>query len=138
MNQLNNSKRPPILLPHRKPMLWVEKILSSDGLKGTCWLKIEKGAHYMGPSELRQSAMIEWMAQSYGLVSSKQKVKRAMVVSFEDFSFSINIPQIGDEIFIKVALQRILGPQHFVEGLVLSKDGHIFCQGKLRLFAEMS
>jgi hypothetical protein len=80
-------------LPHRPPMLWVDKVLWSRDGEGECLVELKRDAHYYDSGEIRTSSFIEWMAQSYGLVSAVSDnagtPKKAFLAAISNANFNL-------------------------------------------------
>lgn len=62
-------------LPHRVPMVWVDRIVEVGkdykGLVGTCIVKLDKSALYVSDEKcIRASAAIEFTAQGFGYLKA--------------------------------------------------------------------
>jgi hypothetical protein len=53
-------------MPHRPPAIWVDEIISFDSRGGRGRVFLDPSAHYFDETELRQSSLVEFVAQSYG------------------------------------------------------------------------
>ena len=96
-------------IPHRQPMVWIDEVLSADGVQGECLVRLRADALYMGPGGvIRPSSMIEWIAQGYAFVRAAQtklhlisadiKPKRAFLVAITNARFEyLKTPGLLDE-----------------------------------------
>ena len=53
-------------MPHRAPAIWIDEVLSYDSRGGHGRVYLDPAAHYFDQTELRQSSLVEFVAQSYG------------------------------------------------------------------------
>ena len=134
-------------LPHRPPMVWVKTILWSDEDGGECLVDLNEIPLASTDGFLRQSSMIEIMAQSFGFVmahyhyhfkSQYTGFKKTFVISYKKMSFSHHNIR-GDKILrVMVNKEREISTIAFVNGKVISNDGNlIYCKGQLKLFSEV-
>jgi predicted hotdog family 3-hydroxylacyl-ACP dehydratase len=134
-------------LPHRKPMVWVSSVLWSSETSGECTVNLKDFPLACSYGQLRQSSMIEILAQSFGYVmahyhcNSKSHLtgfKTTFVVGYRSMKFSSH--QVNDEeiLKIKVSKEREISPITFIKGTLTSfKKDHIYCEGQLNLFSEV-
>ena len=134
-------------LPHRPPMVWVKKILWSDEDGGECLVDLNEIPLASTDGFLRQSSMIEIMAQSFGFVmahyhyhfkSQYTGFKKTFVISYKKMSFSQYNIKDTQTLRVKVNKEREISTIAFVNGKVSSNDGNIiYCEGQLKLFSEV-
>lgn len=62
-------------MPHRAPMVWVDDVIRSDASGGECLVRVVSSGLYMGREGVRPSALIEFMAQSFGFISAHHASK---------------------------------------------------------------
>ena len=134
-------------LPHRPPMVWVKKILWSDEDGGECLVDLNEIPLASSGGFLRQSSMIEIMAQSFGFVmahyhyhlkSQYTGFKKTFVISYKKMSFSNHHIKEDKTLRIKVKKEREVSTIAFVNGEVYSTDRqYLYCQGQLKLFSEV-
>lgn len=128
-------------LPHRKPMRWIDKILSADFAgNGTCCVKVSQNALMTKEARVFPAALIEFIAQSYGYLKAleaknKEGLAIASLAAIDSFEiFAENLPAEGSEVKIEIKTLNDLHPIYLIEGSVLENDREI-CRGKLKCFA---
>ena len=136
-------------IPHRPPLLWIDKVLSVTEQKGTCSITLNTDGHYMSRSGLRSSTMIEFVAQCFGFVRAAQYLEgmvttksapptKVFLVAVNNARYNAEAPwpQAGDTIHIHVRGIREFGPLALLEGEVTTPDGlSLFCT-QMKVFAE--
>jgi predicted hotdog family 3-hydroxylacyl-ACP dehydratase len=133
-------------LPHRSPMRWVDEVVSVDATSGVCAVRFDSKAHYCDENgELRATAFVEWMAQSYGYVKATQvalglvNIAQVPKVTFLAQIRNAKLPtKIGQHTSfqVKVMCTRILGPLSLVSGTVSDANGTVLASAELKLYAE--
>ena len=120
-------------LPHRPPMVWVDKVVDvGDDYKmftGTISVEIDKKALYVcNGKELRASAAIEFTAQAFGYLKAAYQVKHNFsappTVTYlagvrsckSDFS-GLDLDQVT-ELHVSIQVKRELLPVTYIEGVV--------------------
>ena len=136
-------------LPHRPPMVWVDEVLSygneGKGPFGTCRVDISYDRGFRGADgKVRTSAVVEWIAQSYGYVkASKRRADgfgtegfgRAFLVGITDCE--VDLSTLGDDpcVLVHVRELRDMHPAYVIEGRVTSEDGaRLFGQARIKVF----
>ncbi len=131
-------------LPHRGEMVWVDYVLSAEGNGGECLVKLDQKKHYFADAGLRQTAFIEWMAQSFGFVNalhcrqndSQAGLQKAFLVAVEKMTFAEVMPVDGDELIVSVKHVRTIGPISYVEGRVFARNTEtVYCEATIKLFS---
>ena len=123
-------------LPHRPPMVWINKV-SSVGkdykwLAGTCEVNLDKEALYISnKKELRGSAAIEFTAQAFGyLKAAYQKIHKFNDPPSKTYltgvrSCQTNFSQLdleaSPDLEVRVSVLRELLPITYVRGEVFIK-----------------
>ncbi len=132
-------------------MVWIDEVVSADGVQGECRVQLRADAAYYGPGGIiRPSSMIEWIAQSYAfvraaqtklqLISADLKPKRAFLVAITNARFEYQkTPALltgAKALVIRVRNERDFGPLSLVEGSVLTEAGEMLATAKIKVFAE--
>lgn len=132
-------------LPHRAPMVWVDFVVPSMEDSGECIVILDEEKLYFSNGEVRQSAYIEMMAQSFGFINAyrekvagnDQMLKDAFLVGFEKVSYGDYLPKNGDKLSIQISLNRQIGPVSYINGLITNEDKSItYCGATLKLFSN--
>jgi predicted hotdog family 3-hydroxylacyl-ACP dehydratase len=135
--------------PHRRPMVWVDEILSYAETTGECLVNVKEDAHYMGHEGLRASCCLEFIAQGYGYVSiayrlrgngaDKRPLKRAFLAAFKSVEFCppkrMAKVKAGDNLIVKIENVRAVGPITSFDGKVYhGKD--VLCAASMKVYSE--
>jgi predicted hotdog family 3-hydroxylacyl-ACP dehydratase len=129
-------------LPHSGEMVWIDQVISP----GVCLVKVDREKHYFSQGVVRQSAYIEWIAQSYGFSRAYEKhldggksnsLSKAYLVSFNKAVFSEQSIKDQDEVIVEVSLVKELDDISVVSGKVFSRDKKVmFCEAFVKLYAN--
>lgn len=123
-------------LPHRAPMVWVDRVaeVGKDykGLAGTCVVKLDPQALYMGAEgRLRGSAAIEFTAQGFGYLKAAYQVLhkinnppsktyltgvRSCQADFSDFKV-----ENGKELEVRISVLREILPLTYLRGEIFER-----------------
>jgi len=136
-------------LPHRGPMVWVDQICQWDLQGGTSLIRLDPKAHYMDHEGVRQSSVVEWIAQTYGFVRACQsqaaqepsdaEISRAYLVSFKNLSFSEKFePALRSERFLSVYVRtlRDSNPLKTIYGEVKTSAGEKIAAGEITVYSD--
>lgn len=132
-------------LPHRDEIVWIDYVLEARENGGTSMVIVDRNKHYFGKEELRQSSLIEWMAQGSGFVSAayyksmniNKTLHDAFLVGFMNANFSSNLPKESEEVLITSNVTRIIASISYVECSVQSKiSGEIYCSALIKLYSN--
>ncbi len=131
-------------LPHRDKMVWIDAVVDVSEDSGTCLIKIDSRKHYFSNQGVRQSALIEWMAQGFGFVSAERarrsaidgSLEKAFLVGAEKVKFGGKLPEEGEEVLVTLTTVRKIGPLNYVEGKMTHRQtGHLYGEALIKLFA---
>ncbi len=139
-------------LPHRAPFIWVDEILEVTPEGGECRVKLASTGLYMDEHCLRQSSLIEFMAQSFGYLRAAQlraidlsagpnpgisAPARAYLVGVQDALFSLTRPILaGESLTIKVSGIRQFGALTSFRGSVFASSGETLISANLKIFSD--
>ena len=135
-------------LPHRGPAIWVDQVNWVTENEGECQLTLRPEGHYLSTGGLRQTSLIEWIAQSYGFVRTCQmisqgpqgrekKPEKAYLVAIRDVEWAESVPQSNSmTLRIHVRKTHQVGPIALVEGHVYGPEKTLLAKAQLRLYAE--
>jgi predicted hotdog family 3-hydroxylacyl-ACP dehydratase len=123
-------------LPHRPPMVWIDRIIEVGqdykGLVGTCIVKMdENGLYFLSKSKLRASSTIEFTAQSFGYLKAAYQVIHNFknpptktlltgVRSCESYFSEIDFKQ-NDELEIRIRVLKEILPVTYIRGEIYFK-----------------
>jgi hypothetical protein len=134
-------------LPHRKPMVWIRKVISAEENTGVCQVLLDPGSYEFSEDGLRQSTLLEWMAQGFGFANycyTKVAPKLAFLAQAQNIQYCA--PEVwqkfklaaanGTEAFVSGKITRTLGPISLVEAEVFwnHPEKIILAHGQLKLF----
>lgn len=136
-------------IPHRPPMIWVDRITDYAATEGASEIDVRTDAHYMSPEGLRPSSCVEMIAQTYGLVWTCHVIKNvdpqskgmsvAMLAAFKDVKFAS--PSVmagvreGDRLVVKISKVRWVGPIASFRGEVWKGDV-LLAEAGMRTFSQ--
>jgi hypothetical protein len=133
-------------LPHRPPMVWVDEVVEITAETGVCAVTIQEKAGYYGESGVRETAPIEWMAQSYGFIKTAQALSgfipltdspnKAYLVAVKGLSFEGALPRAGERATIHIGQTRQVGPLSLFEGIIKNQAQHVVCRAQVKVYAE--
>jgi predicted hotdog family 3-hydroxylacyl-ACP dehydratase len=136
-------------LPHRPPMVWIDKVVSFSEKAGECVLQLKSDALYWGPMGLRPTSCLEFIAQAYGFISvchhiyildpNSKPLSKAFLASIN----KTNLPQAealaqfktGDVLRVVIDGVRQMGPIVMFRGQVLHQD-RLVCSAHMKVFKE--
>ena len=128
-------------LPHTGKMVWIDQVISP----GVCLVIADQKKHYFSGDFVRQSAYIEWIAQSYGfsgayeqyLQGTKTSLSKSFLVSFNKAVFSEENIKDQEEVIIEVSLIKEMEQLSVVSGRIYSKEKNIiYCEASVKLYSE--
>lgn len=108
------SEFPPIaqIVPHREPMVLLERMLQWSPGQTECALRVRSGARFVDEDGLRAPFTIEHMAQSvaaclgYEAFLGGRGVRVGMIVSCRAFRAHMPRVAIGDELIVRARRER--------------------------------
>jgi 3-hydroxymyristoyl/3-hydroxydecanoyl-(acyl carrier protein) dehydratase len=131
-------------LPHRAPMIWVSRVMASDENSSHCEADLERDGPQFDSLGLRQSSVVELMAQSLGYSQaalSNEKAQKAYLVSLKDIRYSSEevwnaYSSTGGTVAIYLSVIKILGPLSLISGVVKTREGVLLAEGTFKCFKE--
>ena len=136
-------------MPHRPPMVWIDRVREFSKVNGFCFVDVRRDALYMGPTGLRASSCLEFVAQAFGFIWTcyvtrtlnplAPPMTKALLVSFKDAVFAtreiFEHVQAGDELSIRIENVRSVGPITAFGGVVRHRETTL-CAVQMRTFCE--
>lgn len=135
-------------LPHRPPMVWITRVLSANEISGICETVLDPNHPSRSPNGLRQSSLIEFMAQAFGFSHA------AILKKTSDQAFLASVSQLiycEEEIWMnfqeqlrisqsltlttEVSVVRVLGPITLISGEVRYQSTSL-AKGNLKVFSN--
>ena len=127
-------------------MVWIDEVSSFDANGGECSIKLQKNAHYMTNEKLRESSLIEFMAQAQALIGVCQMnamalttgFREAFIVSITDAEFTdlaeFNRSPDGQTLRVKIGPPRSLGAIAMFSGSVWTADDQCLLRANMKAF----
>jgi hypothetical protein len=134
-------------LPHRKPMVWIRNVVSAEETTGICQVLLKPGSYEFSEDGLRQSTLLEWMAQGFGFANfcyTRVTPKLAFLAQAQNIQYCA--PEVwlefkqaaarGTEAWVSGKITRTLGPISLVEAEVFwnRPEKIILASGQMKLF----
>lgn len=129
------------LLPHRRPMVWVDRIIHVSDQRGSTEVTVchklmqERGRVHVG-------ALVEFLAQSYGFIMAvqaiqhKRRLKVAQLAAIDGFDLlSQPLPCEGETLSAELYTVRELRPLYLVKGQVFAPQRRRLCTIKFKGYA---
>src|SRR3989338_2473617 len=123
-------------LPHRPPMVWVDELQSVEigptGLQASLIVNLQRPRYFHHyPAKVRPSALIEWIAQSYGFAKAYAAhrtgetggLKRAYLVGITEAEVCSAGLETESAVVVKVVEVRELPPACIVDGEITNIRG---------------
>jgi len=137
-------------LPHREPMVWISQVNWVNSKEGECLVQLDPQAHYMDGKKIRQTSVVEWIAQTYGFVSACQNlvndtevqtklISKAYLISIKDVEIFEGFNRLLDKetsLLVYVKTLRDLNPMKSIYGEIKTKDGKKIATGEVKVFSE--
>jgi len=130
------------LIPHRGPMLFLERVLSADGKSMRCLAVVDETRLFLSDGVLESCALIEYMAQAMaafvgykGRLQGGANICHGYLVGARNVEFVDADIRVGDELVIEVMEEATLGDYGSYYGRVLH-DGRRVCSGNLKVFRD--
>ena len=137
-------------IPHRLPMVWIDEVTHVTATSCECVVRLKKDALYMGPDGIRESSLIEWIAQGYaftraaqavcGVIPQPEKPKLAFLAAITDAELDLSTAksELKTASIVRVLINesRELGPITMFEGSVVTESGQRLASAKLKVFAQ--
>ena len=131
-------------------MLWVDEVLHCEPEGphpgGVCRVRLaEPRAFHGADGKVRPSAVVEWIAQSYGFVKAcahllaarpEQGADRAFLVGINDCEVNLSGLAAERSVLVHVRELHNFHPAYVLEGKVTSEDGlRVFGSARIKVFA---
>ena len=129
------------LLPHRKPMVWVDRIMHVSAQQGSTevtlnhHLMLHRGRVHVG-------ALIEFLGQSYGFIMAVEAMQChrwltvAQLVAIDRFELlSYTLPSQGETLSAELDTMRDLHPLYLARGQVFTRQRQRLCAIEFKAYA---
>ena len=129
------------LLPHCKPMLWVDRIMHVSAQQGSTevtlnqQLMLDNGRAHVG-------ALVEFLVQSYGFIMAVQEMQRhrrlkvAQLAAIDRFELLSNmLPSEGETLSAELDTIRDLHPLYLAKGQVFAPQRRRLCEIEFKAYA---
>lgn len=131
---------PLALLPHRPPMLFVERLLERYGEKAIAEAIVPKDGICIEDGRLYAEYLIELIAQTaamangYDLLIAGKNFKEGMLVGIDSFALQ-RLPEPGRHLRIITEKAFEFGPVKLIHGVVSGGD-EIICTGDIKVWEQ--
>jgi len=94
------------LLPHKAPMVLLDRILSWDGATARCGLRVREGAPFVVDGKARAAVALEYMAQCVGVCTALRSLERGeplrmgYLVGARTMTLAVDRFDVGDELVV--------------------------------------
>ncbi|MBK7962193.1 MAG: AMP-binding protein [Bdellovibrionales bacterium] len=121
-------------LPHRGPAVWIDSIIESALRRGKGRVVVDLGKNYCSQGGLvRESACIEWVAQTYGFTVAVNDIlgiapvdqgTKVFLVEVKNSDFFVPMASLkqGDELDVEAICTHDFGPLKVIEGKIFHGD----------------
>ena len=134
-------------IPHRDPMIWIDQITDFNAEGGEAVVTLKEDALYMTDGQLRPTATIEFVAQTYGFVAACQNLSRpagerssiqkAFLVGIRNADLDkVGVLRAGTVVKIRVGNVKFVGPVQILDGHVSLENGETIAAINLKLYSE--
>lgn len=130
------------LLPHRKPMVWVDRILSATSQYGLTEVTLNRNLMLAG-SRIHVGAIIEFLAQSYGYIMAveakqrRQRLQTVQLAAIDKFELlSEPLPAVGETLTAELVTVRDIHPLYLVKGRVFAPAKRELCVMEFKGYAQ--
>ena len=126
-------------------MVWINRILEATEEGGLCEVVIDRDALYFSKAGLRQSSLVEWMAQGFGYAVAaheQRQSSKAYLAALKDVEYCdeatwtqvTNRLTTGSKLMVLVKIVRVLGPITMVKGEVKTPEGQTLASAQFKVF----
>ncbi len=120
-------------LPHRDPMVWVDRIMDVSAQRGITEVTLDHDL-MLDRNRVHVGALVEFLAQSYGFIMAIEAMRRhgrlaiAQLAAIDHFELlSRCLPRAGETLSAELETIRDLHPLYLVKGQVLTPQRRIVC-----------
>jgi predicted hotdog family 3-hydroxylacyl-ACP dehydratase len=128
------------LLPHREPMVMINKLIQADEVKATARKTFFQDSYGVSEGKIAEPLLIEALAQTvaalhgYHLQQSGKEPPVGMLVGVSGFTMHQD-PNVDQPLQLTVEITKTLGPFRIVEGQIHQGD-KLIAQGSMKFFIE--
>ncbi len=135
-----------IYLPHRAPMIWIDRVLNVTPLGGVCDVLLRPTALYFQKGQIIPSAPIEWIAQAAGYCAAARlhsgispgykKLEQTFLVGIRNAKLpDLSSLKAEDRLVIEIEVVKQLAPLALVRGTIKT-GGQELCSMILKVFGQ--
>jgi len=137
-----------LFLPHRPPMVWIDRVIAVHGQGATCEVILKADGPQCAAHGLRQSSVIEWIAQAVGFSQAaifKQPVQRTYLAAanlqyseqavWDEFQSALKTTQ-RQNLNVTFQLIKTLGELSLITAQVLTQTGLVLATGTVKVWAQ--
>jgi predicted hotdog family 3-hydroxylacyl-ACP dehydratase len=120
-----------MLLPHRAPMLWIDRVIAREGDRVRCSLTLREDHVFVHDGRVEPLVAIEWMAQALGALvgmidrEHDQNPRPGYLIAIPDGHFYVTHFSVGDVVEIEAA--RVWGDDQLASFECKVERGALLC-----------
>jgi len=132
-------------LPHRSPMIWISEVLTVSEKGGSCRAVWPNAQLSGGNTELQQTILIEWMAQSFAFLtaykqtsdnSNTNKLSKAFLVGLTDLYLRpVSDHALTLDAIVTIELKHVVPPFSIFSANVMIQNIE-YGRGTFKVFGE--
>ncbi|MFO0649819.1 MAG: hypothetical protein U0326_26610 [Polyangiales bacterium] len=130
---------PPIeaLVPHRAPMLLIDRVASVEGATMTCELTVRAGAMFVDAGAVPAAVFVEYMAQTAaaheGLSSMRGSPRAGRLLGVREAVFDVDRALVGEVLTVKATRDWDDGESALYLGEVRGADGRRYASARFHV-----
>ena len=130
---------PPLetLVPHRAPMLLLDRVTGFEGASVSCELTVREGAMFVTDEGVAASVFIEYMAQAAaahaGLTAIGAVARAGSLLGAREFVLDVDRARIGEVLTVRATLDWDDGVSALYLGEVRSAEGRRYASAKFHV-----
>jgi predicted hotdog family 3-hydroxylacyl-ACP dehydratase len=119
----------PLAIPHRAPVVLVERVVSRDATQATAEMTVREP--WLRDGALAPEALVEALAQTCAVYAQTDVARQGVLAKLNDFTFPARARE-GERVTLVVRLQTRVGPLAAFESSAQVGD-RIVARGELRV-----
>lgn len=131
-------------LPHRPPMVWIDRVLEYSQDSGVCEVIPKSNSLYIDNNKIMETSALEWMAQSYGFIKDAFLIDQDNVLPPKKTLFGgVNNAEFFEPLSLDVKSYlvyihniKIRGPLNTCTSEIKDKNGKLYCRASIKIFAQ--